>query len=296
MTDDDVVRLLGSAELPLGDALRQLRRRAKLTGQQLADRVEMSQAKISRIENGVGAASPSDVERIARALGAPQATIDRLVEQAARSNDRMTDWRSIGRLPVEIQREIMQLEATAGVIRIFQPNVVVGLAQTSEYARAVLSASYELLTSVLGERGFAAVPEAVSARVRRQEVLADPDKEFHFLMMEAVLSNRFGRPEDMPAQIHRLCELAEQDNVTLRIIPADAELPIPPYHGFELLDERWVMIDLFNTELTMLGQADMALYRLLFDRLDASAAVDIQPILDRYLEFYLDLSRPRRRA
>jgi hypothetical protein len=110
-----------------------------------------------------------------------------------------------------------------------------------------------------------------------------------------VLNNRLGRPEDMPAQIHRLSELAKQENVTLRIIPSGAELPIPPYHGFELLDDRCVIVDVFNTLLTTQGQADTALYRLVFDRLEASATDEIQPILDRYLDVYLDLSRPRRR-
>jgi hypothetical protein len=112
---------------------------------------------------------------------------------------------------------------------------------------------------------------------------------------ETVLNNRLGRPEDMPAQIHRLSELAKQENVTLRIIPSGAELPIPPYHGFELLDDRCVIVDVFNTLLTTQGQADTALYRLVFDRLEASATDEIQPILDRYLDVYLDLSRPRRR-
>jgi transcriptional regulator with XRE-family HTH domain len=294
VTDEGPVRSLGSAE-HFGDELRELRHRANLTGQQLATRVKMSQAKISRIENGVGAASPADVERIARALETPQATIDRLVEGAKRSNNRMTDWRTSHGAVAHTQREVAQLEATARVFRVFQPTVVVGLAQTSEYARAVLGATHEIRSSVVREGGAAAVPEAVSVRVRRQEVLADPDKQFHFVMMEAVLRNRFGRPEDMPAQIHRLRELAEQENVTVRIIPLDVELPIPPYHGFELLDDRCVTVDLFNTQLTTQGQADTTLYRHLFDKLDASATDDIQPVLDRYLEIYLDLSRPRRR-
>jgi hypothetical protein len=139
----------------------------------------------------------------------------------------------------------------------------------------------------------AAVPEAVSARVRRQVILGDPNKNFHFVMLEAVLSNRLGSPRDMPAQIERLRELALQDNVTMRIIPADTKLTMAPYHGFELLDERVVIVDLFNTSLRTSGRLDIALYREVFDRLDDNATSDINPILDKYLDLYLDLSRPR---
>lgn len=127
-------------------------------------------------------------------------------------------------------------------------------------------------------------------------VLADPRKAFHFVMTEAVLGNRFGRPEDMPTQIQRLRTLAAQDNVTLKIIPSHAQLVLPPYHGFELLDDRRVAIDVFNTLVTTHGRADIAQYRQLFDALDANATGDIDPILDRYLERYLDLSRPARRG
>jgi transcriptional regulator with XRE-family HTH domain len=292
MTDDGVGMPPDSGDVPIGKVLAQLRRRAKLTGHQLARRVDMSQAKISRIENGVGFTAPGDVEILARTLGAPQATIDRLVEQAERSNDRMTDWRPTRGAVANMQREVEKLEASTSVFRVFQPAVIVGLAQTSEYARSVISATHKIRTGVTAEGGFAAVPEAVSVRVRRQEILAEPGKEFHFVMAEAVLSNRFGRPEDMPAQIHRLRELAAQGNITLRIIPSDAELDIPPYHGFELLDDRCVIVDVFNTPITTRGQSDTALYRRLFDMFDSKATDDIEPILDRYLNFYLDQSRP----
>jgi hypothetical protein len=60
------------------------------------------------------------------------------------------------------------------------------------------------------------------------------------------------------------------------------------------LDDRVVVVDVFNTSLTARGRLDVALYRQVFDTLEAAATDDIDPILDRYLDLYLDLSRPSR--
>jgi transcriptional regulator with XRE-family HTH domain len=53
----------------LAEMLRELRRAAGLSGERLAARCAMSQAKISRIETGKVLASVIDVEQIVAALG-----------------------------------------------------------------------------------------------------------------------------------------------------------------------------------------------------------------------------------
>lgn len=145
----------------------------------------------------------------------------------------------------------------------------------------------------MSEASPAVVAEAVSERLKRQVVLSDPDKHFRLIMTEAALSNRIGPPDSMPVQIRRLREVAQQENVFLGIIPADTEWTLPPYHGFELLDDRRVMVDLVNTGLTSHGESDLQLYRQVFDELEAHAVTDIDEILDRYIDRYLDLSRAR---
>jgi transcriptional regulator with XRE-family HTH domain len=256
-----------------------------MTGHELAGRVGMSQAKISRLENGIGIHAVGDVRRIAQQLDAPPDLIERLVELTERAGDQMTDWRPARGVVASMQREVEQLEAGTHTFRVFQPAVVVGLAQTNEYMRAVLGAAH----------GIRSVPEAVSVRVRRQEALSDPHREFRFVMTETVLRNRLCKPQYMPAQLQRLRDLAALPNVSLRLIPSDAELTIPPYHGFELLDDRIVIVDVFNTLVTTRGRSDIALYQEVFDRLERNATEDVDPILDRYLDHYLDLARSGRR-
>lgn len=294
MASRNSVESLGQSEPSVGAALRDLRNRAGWTGHQLARRVGMSQAKISRIENGVGHVAPDDVETLARALGAPDAVVMRLVRQAERSQDRMTDWRSSSGVVADLQRDVEVLESATRVFRVFQPAVVPGLLQTSEYARAVLSANHAVRTGVVEEGGAGTVPEAVSARVHRQVALADPAKEFFFVITEAVLGNRFGRPDHMPAQIERLREVAQQDNVHLAVIPSDAPLRIPPMHGFVLFDDRVVTVDIFNTLLRTEGESDLRMYRHTFETLAEGATADVDEILDHYLDHYLAVSSRRR--
>jgi Domain of unknown function (DUF5753) len=206
----------------------------------------------------------------------------------------MTEWNSSRGAVPQMQHEVAQLEAATTTFRVFQPAVVVGLAQSSEYARSVLAEAHDLRARVNSSISVAAVPEAVSARVARQVILADPAKRFHFLMLEAVLTNRLVNPRDMPAQIERLRQRARQDNVTVRFIPSKTKLNVAPYHGFELLDDRIVIVDLYSSSVRTTGRLDVALYREVFDKLDESATDDIDAILDRHLEIYLDLSRPKR--
>jgi transcriptional regulator with XRE-family HTH domain len=284
-----------SAEVPgdvtFGAALLILRRRAGLTGRELADRAGTSQARISRLEHGA-TVDPRDIPALGRELGLDEEGIQRLVElaEAEQGQDQTADWRPTPFGAAPRQHEFGQLESTAHDFRVFQPTVVVGLLQTSEYARSILS-QFQSLTSARIADSPVDVSEAVSARIQRHGVLAEKNRQFRFVMSEAVLSNRFCRAADMLAQIDRIREVAEAENVTIGFVPPDAPWTIPPYHGFELLDEKQVLIDLVNTTLVSRERADIRLYREVFELAEKLSTTDVNPILDRYFDFYLEESR-----
>ena len=292
---------------PVGVALQRLRRAASLTGEDLARLVEMSQPKISRIERGHGRIDPGDVQRIAHALGAGEELTRSLVARAEGNPGPRADWRPTAATLAGRQRGVENLEATTKVIRVFEPALVVGLLQTSEYARAVLLAFQQVAFPGDGHSdghsdghregyGETAIFEAVSGRVKRQESLADPAKQFRFVMAETVLLNIVCAPEEMLGQIKRVRAEAHRDNVSVKLIPADVRWPIPPAHGFTLLDDRMVVMDLINTGLTSRGRPDAAKYRTVFDAFERIATDDIDPILDRHEMRYLDMLRRPGRA
>jgi transcriptional regulator with XRE-family HTH domain len=280
----------GDAAEPVGAALARWRKRKRIPGQALGDLVGMSQAKISRLETGASTPDPADVRLLAQGLELPPAEVERLVELAEHSTDQLIDWRPAHLGLANRQRDVRQLESASREMRIFQPAVVIGLLQTSGYARALMaSLQTELADDQIADSAVV-VSEAVTARIQRSQVLDDPDRRFHFLMAEAVLSNRVCEPAEMLAQILRIRTVAQQPNVDLRIITQDAKWPIAPYHGFALMDDRYVFVDLFNTSLMSRGRRTIRHYQRAFDALERIGTTEIMPILDRHQDVYARLS------
>lgn len=277
---------------PVGVILARWRKRRKLTGQALGDRVGMSQAKISRLETGVVAAEPDDVRLLAETLEMPPAEAERVVELAEHADDRLTDWTSAQHGLAPVQRDVGRVERAAKELRVFQPAVIPGLLQTSEYARAVMSGLRDTVDDARLTDSAATVSEAVTARMQRSEILLMPDHQFHFLIVEQVLRNRVCRPADMFAQIDRMREVAGYPNVQLRIIADDAALPVAPFHGFYLADDRVLTVDLFNTNLISKGSKTVRAYRRVFDALEREALTEIDDLLDRYQKDYARMLLP----
>jgi transcriptional regulator with XRE-family HTH domain len=278
----------------IGSALAKLRRQKGLTGHDLGQRAGMSQAKISKIETGAVVPTANDAERIARALGASPEMVRALREQAEGLHDQFTDLRVTSRRLTSSQQEVGGNESRARVIRVFQPAIVVGLLQTAEYARSVLGDFAAGMSGASVGVDASAVPAAVTARVKRQEILVDRRKRFEFVMSETVFHNQICSASAMVAQLDRIREIAGYPNVTIAVLPPDASLAFPPMHGFEMFDGRLVLIDLINTVMTSRGAADLRMYRSVFDHFLASSTTDIDPILHRYVDRYADLARTAR--
>jgi transcriptional regulator with XRE-family HTH domain len=274
------------AEEPVGVVLARWRRRNKIAGQVLGDRVGMSQAKISRLETGAVSPDPGDVRLLATALDLPGDEVERLVELAEHTTNQLTDWRPTHLGLANRQRDVRQLEASTRELRIFQPAVVVGLMQTSEYARSLMTSFQTELDDDRIAESAEVVADAVAARMQRNQILEQSGRSFSFLMSEAVLANQVGRPEEMLTQIARIQDVAERKSVTVRIVPLDARWKIAPYHGFALMDDRCVLVDLFNTSLMSRGRKTVRHYRRVFDALEESGTEDIGGLLDKYRRIY----------
>ncbi|WP_249997682.1 helix-turn-helix transcriptional regulator [Actinoplanes sp. M2I2] len=276
-----------SAGETVGAALARWRKRKKISGQVLGDKVGMSQAKISRLETGVSTPDPQVVRLLAEGLDLPPDEVDRLASLAEHSDEQFVDWQSVEPNLWNRQEFVRSLEAPAHEVRVFQHAVVPGLLQTSEYARAILQA----IRFEVGDRTSAgsdhAVQEAVAARQARSMALYETDRQFHFVIAETVLCNVVCKPLDMASQIGRLRELATLPNVSMRIIPLNARWPIPPLSGFELMGDKHVMTDLINSSLvSRAGRKAVRQHRVVFDALEEIATTHISPILDRYQDMY----------
>jgi transcriptional regulator with XRE-family HTH domain len=280
---------------PVGAALARMRRAKRITGAKLAAMVRMSQPKISRIERGKGVPDPEDIGTIARALGADENLAQALMDRAERSHDRMTDWRPASTGLAIQQKTLGDWESTATVVRVFEPALVPGPLQTSGYAKAVLQSFQHIAQLVPDEFTEATLLAAVTARVKRQEALADRSRSFQFVLGEAALKRRIYPPVEMLAQINHLREVAgHNENVSITVVPDGAPTGLPLLHGFSLFDDELVVVDLYNTGLTSRSHRDLQSYRRVFDTLDEQAT-DIEPFLDKYQALYIEtLQAPRK--
>jgi transcriptional regulator with XRE-family HTH domain len=106
-------------------------------------------------------------------------------------------------------------EAAASTLRWFEPLLVPGLLQTDMYARALFGTSIGITDDE--------IDELVSARLKRQQVLAGTNPPTLWVMLdEWVLRRPVGNGHVMLEQVNRLIEAAQQPNVVFELIPADA--------------------------------------------------------------------------
>lgn len=263
--------------LRLAAELRRLRVEAGLSTTQLAERLGWSQSKVSKTELGRTLPSQGDVRGWTETTGAPAGLGDELAGIAEAAGIQVTEWRrelAPGRR--RKQEEIRELEAAASVIRVFAPRVVVGLAQTAEYADAVFR---------LGRKTGHPVEdraEIVRARLARRVVLDEPGKRFELVMGEAALRRRLIPPPAMAAQLRRLIELSERSNVRLGVIPFDAVERVHQYHGFAMLGDpdidasSLVLAETVTRGLTVRAEPEVREYLAHFGGLSAAALFDDQ--------------------
>src|SRR2546421_3395961 len=118
----------------LGLELRRLREAAGVTIDVVADRLECSSSKISRIETGHTGATPRDVRDMLSVYGVSGPPAEDLV-QVAREARQKGWWHLYGTV---LTGAYVGLEAAASDIYAYEGQVVPGLLQIDEYARTMI--------------------------------------------------------------------------------------------------------------------------------------------------------------
>ncbi|ANS66336.1 hypothetical protein SLINC_4112 [Streptomyces lincolnensis] len=115
-------------------------------------------------------------------------------------------------------RELGKLEAQAIEIGVYECNIIAGLLQTPEHARAVIGAVQPPYSPDDVER-------MVAARLARQSVFdRDPAPSIHFVLEEAVLRRPIGGTMVRRRQLERLLEAAQLHHVVLQVMPMNCEV------------------------------------------------------------------------
>jgi len=268
------------ARTELGMRLRHLRETAHLSGKDLAERLRWQASKVSRIENARQTVTEDDVTRWAQAVGAAPEVVEALLEQAASLLDRQDSWRQRHRgALVTLQEDIRDVEARTALLRAFEPGVVIGLLQTTEYARSIFTRIKHLY------REPDEIDAAIRVRMRRQDVLYDPSKRFRFVIPEAALRYRLAPLDVMRGQLDRLLAVTALPNVEFGVIPFETPLPSAPLNGFWVYDEDRVTVPTRTRDLLLSDPEDVAFYTRTFEELRevASFGEDARAVIVRVL-------------
>ncbi|MCY0963122.1 helix-turn-helix domain-containing protein [Streptomyces sp. H27-H5] len=253
----------------LGVELRRLRQASGLTSTEVAERLMVSQPKISHLENGRRSANPRDVRDLCAMYGVrDQQVIDRLMRMA-RESGRAGWWHAYGDLPNSVY---IGLETDAASIHTYEPLLIPDLLQTPAYAQAAIEASTPWLTAEQ-----AAV--RLRVRLRRQRRVYDPARPLRLWVVldESVLGRVVGGPDIMREQLEHLNALGAEPHITVRVLPytAGAHQGMSGQSSILRLADSpeagVVYLERFTSDTHLEKPADVKSYRAMYDHLQSQA-------------------------
>jgi transcriptional regulator with XRE-family HTH domain len=256
----------------LAAELRRYRDQAGLTIDEVAERLEWSTAKISRIENARVSVLPRDVKFLLGVYGLSDRdqTWDVLLTLARESRQKGW-WHQYGEAVPEWFEVYVGLEAEAATISGYDAEFVPGLLQTEEYARAVHRAS--LIRATDDE-----IEQRVRMRMARQELLTSDDAPQVWLVLnEAVIRRTVGGRATMHGQLTQLISAASLPNMTLQVVPFSVGAHPAMDGSFSILsfpepaDPNIVYFEYHTGALYLEKTSEVSRYKLMIDHLRAAA-------------------------
>lgn len=243
----------------LAAELRALRSMARLSQRKLSERLGVSQPEVWRNEHGATLPPRARVEQWLTVVGADDATRARVLQLTNRAHMEAPSWSHRFRGRTHLQGDVAERERQSTWTRNLETQVIPGLLQTEEYARAVMA-----LVDMTGEVDIDA---AVAARLARQQILWEPGRRFEFLIGDWLLDWEPARGV-RDEQWLRLDELAMLGSVSIGVFPARTlTRSWSPFVIHDLADgSRMVTLELNHGPLDVFKPADVAIYERLWDR------------------------------
>jgi len=255
----------------LAAELRRLREAAGLTCDEVAQQLDCSASKISRIETGRVLASPRDVRDLLAIYGVTDEKRDSLI-QLAREARKKGWWQGYGDEVEPHLATYLGMESQASEIRQYSVTRIPILLQTEDYARALVTA---------GRAGTGRYPgpadRVVEMMLERRRLAEASPPQLWVVMDEAALHRRVGSREIMREQIEHLMELSSRKTMFLQFIPFTSG-------AYPALDLSFVILgfpDQADPDVAAIGYPtgvlwieevdDVQRYNVLFHHLQAAA-------------------------
>lgn len=260
----------------LGRELRDLRESANVTHAGAIDQLGWSRAKLDRIESGTTTPKESDLLAALDLYGASSDQRARLIQLRQEARQRGW-WTTYGDV---FSGSYVALEHDASRIRDWQPQLIPGLLQTEDYARAVITAARPGDTPDSIER-------RVQARMARRTLLGRHDAPaLHAIIDESALRRQVGNKDILRRQLTQLWDFARRPNITVQVLPLTAGAHPGVEGAFIILSYTEQFIpdvpysegpfgDVYPESATEVARINLAWERLAATALPAEASTDI---------------------
>ncbi|MHB9861010.1 helix-turn-helix domain-containing protein [Streptomyces sp. YIM S03343] len=253
----------------LGQELRRLRELRGMTAEEVAERLLVSQSKISRLENGRRSISQRDVRDLCGVYEVEdQRVVDSLMEMA-RDSRQQGWWHAFGDIPYSVY---IGLETDAESLRVYEPQIVTGLLQTRAYAEA-------LVHGALPETSPADIEKRVQVRLRRQERIAAEHNPLRLWVVldESALRRIVGSKTVMREQLEYLLDMARLPHVTVQVLPFEVGAH-PGLNGqyailefADAADSSVVYLEGVTSDLYLEKAHDVQRYAVMYEHLRAQS-------------------------
>ena len=240
-----------------------------MTAEQVAERLLVSQSKISRLENGRRSISQRDVRDLCGVYEVEDQRIVDSLMQMAKDSRQQGWWHAFGDIPYSVY---IGLETDAESLRVYEPQVVSGLLQTRPYAEAIVRGGSP-------ETSEAEIEKRVQVRLRRQDrIAADQDPlRLWVVLDEAALRRVVGSRQVMREQLERIVELCQLPHVTVQVVPFEvgAHPGLAGHYAIlefaDTADSSVVYIEGVTSDLYLEKAQDVQKYTVMYEHLRAQA-------------------------
>ncbi|MGQ0719170.1 MAG: helix-turn-helix domain-containing protein [Pseudonocardiales bacterium] len=198
--------------IALGARLGRLREARGITTEAAGRAIRVSPAKIGRMELGRVAFNERDVADLLTLYGVTDKQNRGVFLELAQRANAPGWWHRYSDILPEWFELYLGLEQSCAVIRNYEPQLVPGLLQTQECARAVIRLGHSAESADDIER-------RIALRMKRQEVLTQPGAPNLWAVIDEAALLRLDGRSTMREQIKHLIEMAELPNITIQAIP-----------------------------------------------------------------------------
>ncbi|MEU0074678.1 helix-turn-helix transcriptional regulator [Streptomyces sp. NPDC006332] len=253
----------------LGQELRRLRELKGMTAEEVAERLLVSQSKISRLENGRRSISQRDVRDL---CGVYEVEDQRIVEslmQMAKDSRQQGWWHAFGDIPYSVY---IGLETDAESLRVYEPQIITGLLQTRAYAEAIIRGGSP-------ETSDTEIDKRAQVRLRRQDRIATAGEPLRLWVVldEAALRRVVGSRQVMREQLEYLAEVSQRPHITVQVLPFEVGAH-PGINGqYSILefadaaDSSVVYMEGVTSDLYLEKAQDVQKYTVMYEHLRAQA-------------------------